>query len=693
MVLLHADALPAGEVDAVASRLWPRLWDRRVPLDQAVRGLTEMTTLADADHRVAIGAHDARCVAGDAALVVTMRTTVLTHWRRDARERLAVVRDDRAARIRRSGMLAYEAVPDLKSSAGGLRDAVLLRAIATSWLVDVPSSEVAELAGALLDVRDVVHAVTGRRGDKWIADVVPEVAARLGTTPGDLDVRVRDVGRRLDHVIERCWRRLDDARRDPHRRIGARGPVIDQVARGVGVLDGEVVLTPDADPAADAELVFRVAAVAAQRGLVVNEASLARLARTVRWPEEALGGSARRWLIDLLASGEGLVPVWHQLDFAGLVDGFLPEWERLRLRGSSSPVHRFTIDRHSLQAVVNAAGHLRDVERPDLLLVACLLHDIGKQHSGDHSEVGAPIAAAIARRWGFDDRDAATIHRLVRHHLLLPTVATRRDIEDPATVEHVASIVEDESGLDLLAALTACDARATGEAAWSSWRRGLVEGLVSAVRTRLRGTTTPAPEVLGWPARRDLPRTGGLAADEVRVEAEPGHDGSVLTVVTADRAGLLADLAGALAVARLDIRSCRAVTRDGVSITLWEVTRPDVDAVIVADRIRVVLAGGVDLATRLAYTLGPDDADPAVSVVEAPGGDALLLQIRTRDRRGLMWTVCHTIAAHGLHVRSAHLTTYGDEARDVFYVTGPDATVPDDATGRALGEAVRTALA
>src|SRR5690606_33840647 len=146
-------------------------------------------------------------------------------------------------RIERSGRLAYEAVPDLKNSAGGLRDAVLLRAIASTWLVDVPAREVAQLTNELLDVRDVLHEVSGRRGYKWVPDLVPDVAAELGLSPIDLDLHVRDVGRRLDHLAARSWRRLDVVERDPHRRLGARGPVIDRVAPGVGVLDGEVVLT------------------------------------------------------------------------------------------------------------------------------------------------------------------------------------------------------------------------------------------------------------------------------------------------------------------------------------------------------------------------------------------------------------------------------------------------------------------
>ena len=120
------------------------------------------------------------------------------------------------------------------------------------------------------------------------------------------------------------------------------------------------------------------------------------------WP-----ASATRALVDLLTSGPGLVPVWDELDYAGVIDHWLPEWADIRLRGSSSPVHRYTVDRHSIETCVKAAEVVRDVDRPDLLAVGALLHDIGKGRSGDHSEVGDVMAVDIATRWGFTESDAA----------------------------------------------------------------------------------------------------------------------------------------------------------------------------------------------------------------------------------------------------------------------------------------------
>ncbi|RLV56942.1 [protein-PII] uridylyltransferase [Aeromicrobium phragmitis] len=689
VVLLHDPAAAPSYVADAANAIWYPLWDRRIDLDHAVRSTREMLARAEEDHRAAMGMLDARSVAGDPTLVRRVRADALARWRRRARERVTEVRSARAARIERAGWLAHDAVPDLKESGGGLRDSVTLRALLATWLVDLPRAEAELLRTRLLDVRDTVHEVAGRRTDKLIPELVPELAHRWSLTPTEFDVGVRDLGRRTAHLAAVTWHRLDESlERDRHRRIGRRGPRIESQAPGVGVLDREVVVTRDADPHEDPEVLLRFAATAARLRLPMNAAAVARLARDLGplpepWPE-----TTRRWFVELLSAGRGAVEVWEELDIAGLVDRFLPEWSDIRLRGSSSPVHRFTIDRHSLEACVQADELNRQVARPDLLAVAALLHDIGKGRPGDHSEVGAAMAEHIVRRWGFSADEADVVSRLVRWHLLLPTVATGRDIEDPRTAANVAEIVQSSSFLDLLAALTACDAMATSEQAWSGWRRGLVLGLVEKVRSVLAGTDDDRAQYEGWPPERPLPDLTGVTGGTIRVSSENHHDGSLVTIVSVDRPGLLADLAGALATAGLSIRSARIVTVDDVAVTLWEVSRPDLDPHVLHQRIRRVLDGTVDLAARLFAV----DDQPRVSVLDVMEQTATLIEVRALDRRGLMWTVARTIADGGHQIRSAHTSTYGDEARDVFYVVDAHGfPLSADAAGE-LCAAVHTAL-
>lgn len=687
VVLLHDPSVRESVVHEVAEAIWYPLWNDGVALDHSVRDANEMREAARSDHRTAMGMLDARPVAGDSGLVLALRSQVLADWRRDARKRVAEVREARHLRIERAGWIAHAAVPDLKESGGGLRDSVTLRALVATWLIDIPHRESELLRAELLDVRDALHEVAGRRVERLDSEIVPEVARYLNMEPGQLDLHARQIGRRTAHLAALAWRKIDDAV-VPRRRatITSTGPVVHPLDDGVGVLDGEVIVTRDADPATDPELALRAAAAAARKGLPLSPGSAARLARTMGELPDPWPVTSRRHLVDLLTAGEGLVPVWDELDFAGVVDRLVPEWAAIRLRGSSSPVHRFTIDRHSVETCVRATAVKRDVARPDLLAVAALLHDIGKGVPGDHSTVGEPIAVRIARRWGFSDADAVVVGKLVRWHLLLPTIATRRDIEDPSTAANVAEIVETEDFLDLLAALTSSDAQSTGPTAWTTWRRGLVEGLVAKVRQVLDASvkTPDADAYEGWPSHLKLPEQGMAGPTDFDLTVESHRGGSLLTIVTADRPGVMADLAGGLALAGLGIRSARTVTLDGVAVSLWEVTRSDVDPARIRDRIRPAMAGEMDLAGRFESVSIADEPDAQVRLLGHVSQTATVVEVRAHDRRGLVWTVCHEISTLGHSIRSAHMSTYGGEARDVFYVV--------DAAGGPLADSAASDL-
>lgn len=702
IVLVHDDEVPTEEVARLAEGLWYPLWEGGLRLDHAVRSAAEMRVAARGDFKVAMGWLDARAVAGDSGLVLRLRSEVLADWRAGARTAIDALRHDRSRRQQRSGWLAYAAVPDLKESAGGLRDAVVLRALVATWLVDAPLGEVESLRSELLDVRDVLHAVAGRGTDRLDPQLAVDVASLLEVTPPELQVRVRDAGRRLDHVGRLTWRRLDQtlalsASRSPRDRARTV-----QVAPGIGrdgdEVAGEIVLTGGPGGSRDGLLALRAAALAATAGLPLSPSAAAALAsssRDVEWDERA-----RRALIDLLTAGPGLVDVWHELDVVGLVERWLPEWADIRLRGSSSPVHRYTIDRHSIETCVLAGAQMRSVERPDLLAVASLLHDIGKGRPGDHSEVGAPMARDIVLRWGFAPEDADVVAELVRWHLLLPTVATRRDIEDPATAVNVAEIVRTERFLDLLAALTRADGAATSTEARSRWRRGLIDGLVEKVRAVLQGDAAGDVEAYeGWPESLpfpDLPSPRGHAdvarVDAVRVDAVPHHGGSLLTIVAPDSSGLLARVAGALALAGIDLRSLRTVTREGYAVSVWETPRPDVDRHLVLEGVRRVLAGDVDLDLRLDRPAKGDD-DPRVRLVSRAHLTATMLEVRALDRRGLIYLVARAVHAAGASIRSAHVSTYGAEVRDVFYLVDDRGDPLDPTVADHVREAVVSALA
>ena len=179
--------------------------------------------------------------------------------------------------------------------------------------------------------------------------------------------------------------------------------------------------------------------------------------------------------------------MFEALDQGGILVRLLPEWAPVRSRPQRNAYHRFTVDRHLWETAANAAALTDRVDRPDLLVLGALLHDIGKGYPGDHTVAGMALVREIGPRLGLGPGDVATLVAMVEHHLLLPDVAIRRDLNDPATIQRVADAVGDLGLLDLLAALTEADSLATGPSAWGTWKAQLVADLVARTRTALGG--------------------------------------------------------------------------------------------------------------------------------------------------------------------------------------------------------------
>ncbi|MEU4750916.1 [protein-PII] uridylyltransferase [Micromonospora tulbaghiae] len=661
LVLLHA-GVPG--IDELAASLWYPIWDAGLRLDHSVRTVAEALSVAQDDVKVALGLLDARHVAGDPALTDQLSRTATDHWRRTAIRQLPGLREITAARWEAHGELAFLLEGDLKEAAGGLRDVGILRAIATAGVTDALRPAVYAAHRRLLDTRDALHQQVGRRVDRLVAQERDGVARLLGAEDGDALLRlVAGDARTVSHALHDAWRAADRLRSGRHRAAPGR-PLRRPVARDVVEQDGELVLARTAIGARpDPSLSLRVAAAAATTRLPIARATCEWLAAycpplPAPWPP-----AARAALITLLGAGPGLVPAWETCDRYGLIDRWLPEWTRMRSLPQHNPVHRFTLDRHLVQTAYEASRHTRDVERPDLLLLGAFLHDIGKGLPGDHSTVGAPLAEAVATRVGLPPDEAALIGTLVRLHLLLPDVATRRDLSDPKTIAGVAGRVGDTGTLELLHALVRADAAATGPAAWSGWKGRLIAELVSRVRTTLDTGVVPAP-----PAPDPALVAGPLPVVHL------GEDR--VSVAAADRRGLLATVAGCLALHRLEVISADAATVDGRALVECRV-QPRYglapEPIALSADLRRAVGGDVSVIQRLrgrALAARGQGAAPRVVWHREAATDAVLLELRAADAAGLLYRVTCALDEAGAQVRAARISTLGGDVVDTFYLVG-----------------------
>ncbi|MGW2560044.1 [protein-PII] uridylyltransferase [Streptomyces sp. NPDC001514] len=710
LLLLHDGSADAGAIASLADRIWYPVWDLGLALDHSVRTPGEARRTAGDDLKVQLGLLDARGVAGDLGLVAELRTAVLADWRNQAPKRLPELDELCRERAERQGELQFLLEPDLKEARGGLRDATALRAVAASWLADAPREGLADARRALLDTRDALHLTTGRATDRLALQEQDQVAEELGLLDPDALLRqVYEAARTVSYASDVTWREVNrvlkarSARPRLRSMLGGRRPEPERtpLAEGVVDMDGEVVLARTAKPERDPVLPLRAAAAAAQSGLPLSLHAVRHLATAAKplpvpWPAEA-----REELVTLLGAGEPTVAVWEALEAEGLITRLLPDWERVRCRPQRNPVHTWTVDRHLVEAAVRASDLTRRVGRPDLLLIAALLHDIGKGWPGDHSVAGETIARDVATRIGFDKHDVGVIATLVRHHLLLIETATRRDLDDPATVRSVADIVGSLSTLELLHALTEADALATGPAAWSAWRGSLVTDLVKRVAGVLAGEAPAEPEPAAPSAEQErlaieALRTGGpvlalhAQAETPQPDGEPEPVGVELLIALPDQPGVLPAVAGVLALHRLTVRAAdlRAIElpsevgQGAVLVLNWRVAAaygslPQA-ARLRADLVRA-LDGSLDVPARLAERdaayprrRGVTAPPPRVTVASAASHLATVIEVRAQDAPGLLHRIGHALESAAVRVRSAHVSTLGANAVDAFYVTGPE---------------------
>ncbi len=675
------------DISALADRIWYPIWDSGARLDHAVRTPGEGREVARGDLRAALGLLHARHVAGDPGLTAELRLGVLADWRAASGVRLAELQVLHAERTQRSGELAFLLEPDLKEARGGLRDANAIHAVAAAWVAPGPGPRVRAAHEFILDTRHALHEVTGRRGDRLVLQEQDEVARVLELADADaLLGGLAGAGRTVAYALDQSFRQAQRSRgaRPGAGRARRGSPPVSAhrrpLAEGLVEQDGEVVLARSADPATDPVLPLRAAAAAAQAGLALAPRALARLAGCpplpVPWPAEA-----RDALAALLGAGQAAIAVWEALDQEELITRLLPDWERVRNRPQRNPLHTFTVDRHLVETAAHAAALTRTVARPDLLLIAALLHDIGKGWPGDHRLTGEVLARDTAARLGLAAGEADLVARAVRHHLLLPQTATRRDLDDPVTVAQVAQAVGSRPLLELLHALAIADGQATGPAAWNDWKAGLVSELVRRAGAALGGEPPPAP----------LP----LRAEQIALAAgrEPAvmAAGPEVTVVAPDRPGLLWQAAGVLASHRLAVRSANATSCGDMAVIAFTVAHQygePPDAVLVTSDLRRALTGQLDVAQRLhrreqaAARPVAGVAPPTVTLVDDASHTATVVEVRAHDAPGLLWRIGRALGECGLDLRAARVETLGAEAVDVFYVVGADGEPVKDAGTR-----------
>lgn len=742
LMVLHGGR---GIAPDVGKRLFYELWDAGFKVGHAIRTVKDSTKLASVNLEAETSFLDARLIAGDERLFEEFRSDALRLTRKRGGKFVEALREEAAARHAREGNASYLLEPNLKDGAGGLRDRSIVGWLAAAFESSVPDVAAVEAetfaqAGEMLfRARNRLHYLTGRASDVLLLAHQEQIATELGYRGNGrpaVDAFLRDLyaaARVIAFAASTALAELSGRAQRKHSRR--------ELAPGIALEDGRVRILDRVSPAADPTLAMRAFAEAAHAGAPVAAETLAWLRveagagpAEYRWTDET-----RKAFFRLLASGERAARSLEAMDQTGLLERFLPEWEGVRCQPQHNVYHRFTVDVHLLTTVARACAleHemqdelardvWRDLADPGRVLLACLLHDIGKGTDEDHSILGETLALQIAKRIGVSREAGEDVVWLVRHHLLLPDTATRRDTDDENLVVETAASVGDAERLKMLYVLSVADGRATGPAAWSPWKATLVGELFTKVlhvlergevvgrdasdlvrlRTvELRQALTRYPEtvieahvhkmprayLLAFPTEVLIRHFALMAADlgpsEVRVHWTPGEAHGVyeLVVVARDRPGLFSKVSGALALNGINVLAAQIFTRgDGVALEAFRVEGahdheidPERWARVEANLQRA-LAGRISLDLRLAEKRETYDRpskgkrEPARVVVDNRVSDFYtVVEVHATDRVGLLYAITRALADMELDIHAAKVATYADDIVDVFYVRDVD---------------------
>lgn len=732
LLIVHDGRQPT-EVASLAERLLYPLWDAGFEVGQAVRTPLECELIAREGLDVLTSMLDLRPIAGDTALAGQVAARVREVAALDVAAFARALRDDALAREERFGSAAHLLEPDLKSSAGGLRDAHVVR-----WLISVAGDELLRTAERealevaeefLTRVRSALQLETAKRADRLPLELQPPIARSMGFTDEPRLLAEDGLMRAVfEHARSVRW-------------------VAENVLSRAS--DGSSMPTDPPQPLAGIDEALEALAAVAERGVrpdarLLDAVEVTAMPEPIEWT-----GRTREAFMRIVRTGDHGVAALDVLDRLGLLSRLMPAWAHVRCRPQRDPYHRFTVDTHLTRALAEMARlcDSGDAEGPliaeavahapdrDGLLLGALLHDIGKTGEGGHVEVGKRVASETLDHMGVRGETRELAAFMVAEHLLLPDTATRRDLTDENLILDVAARIESPERLAALTLLAQADAAATGPAASTPWRQTLVRELVTRVQhvyerghmgaelaqqltSRVESVTdllasqpegaverfvlrmprgyflSVEPERVAAHYPTIMPDVG---ATEVRSAASPGRKPGTyeLLVVAGDRPGLLSWIAAAVALAGLSILSAQVFTTDdGVAVDLFEV-QGSFETEIVESRwrelrniLRKAVEGRISLDHRVAekrsrYPSPRSNAPVTVAIDNDASDYSTVIEVGAPDRIGLLYDITSALAELTLDVHLAKVATYTGRVIDAFYVR--------DALGRKVTDAKQVA--
>ena len=754
-VLILLKQAPNEADRATIENLVGLLWDLGLALGHSVRTIEECREEAARDVTVLTSMLEARLIAGSRRQFESFSRAVVGAVNREAYFQAKVL--EQQQRHTKYNETPYSLEPNVKESPGGLRDLHVVLWIAralgygTHWgelarrgLLTAAEANIIRLSERRVkEIRARLHLVTGRREDRLVFDVQNAVAVQAGFQPTQAkrasELLMQHYYRAAKVITQMNTAVLLNIEQRVYARDHGPGVALDEtfVARGELLdIDDETVLERDPNG------ILRAFLLKAKHQELKGMSP--RLMRALWHARVSIGGPYRRdprnraTFIELLQEPKGVLHELRRMNQLSVLGRYLPVFRRIVGQMQHDLFHVYTVDQHILQVLRNlrrfslaeyaheyplCSQLIADFDRPWLLYIAALFHDIAKGRGGDHSELGARDARRFCRDHGLSRDETGFVEFLVRHHLTMSTVAQKQDLADENVIHRFADIVKSERALVALYLLTVADIRGTSPKVWNAWKGKLLEDLFRSTR-RLLGGGTVAPSAVLEGRKQDalhILRLYGLSDDArnelwdqfdvvyflrhsaqdiawhtrslftrvntgkpvVRARLARIGEGAEVLIYVKDQKDLFARVCGYFESRNLSILDARIhTTRHGYALDTFLVTdngrSPHYRELLsqveheLADWIGKQHELPTPVKGRMSRQSRHFPVAPGVRLEPDERGPRYLLSVTATDRLGLLYSIARVLAQHKLAVHTAKVLTLGERAEDIFLISGAE---------------------
>ena len=525
ILVLLGDAAP---YEQAVSAFFQFLWDIGLKPGHSVRSVEECVEAARGDQTVMTNLMEARLVTGSAELFDALALRLGPEHIWPTAQFFAAKMAEQRGRYHKYHDTAYSLEPNVKEGPGGLRDIQIIGwivkrhhrssdlrdLVVEGWLTEAEFAELQAAQEYLWRVRFALHALTGRREDRLLFEYQREVAHQFGFVGATPNAAVEQFMQQyfrtvmgLERLNEMVLQLFEEVMLTGEQEAAAI-PISAGFQSVNNYLEARHCEVFKEDPLALLEIFLVLQQNAALQGIRASTIRLVRQHLHLIDDGFRADPAACRLFMDILRHPGGVTHQLRRMNRYGLLAAYLPAFGNVVGRMQYDLFHAYTVDEHTLFVVRNlrrfaldkhAAEHphgneiFQLIEKPELLYIAALMHDIAKGTGGDHSEVGEAIAREFCLRHALGHRDAELVQWLVRYHLLMSMTAQRKDIGDPLVIHEFATAVGDPDRLNHLYLLTVADIRATNPGLWNTWKGALLHELFNATRRAFRsGLEKPA---------------------------------------------------------------------------------------------------------------------------------------------------------------------------------------------------------